>query len=253
MIEKTLSEMLKKYINIFINEYQNYLSKEQLETLRNINYQSIIRLDDTDNPFGLVMLGQIHLSNNSNDLISRLRHMENYNSNKYALNNKNISSYLQYMCDNGYSIIEYFGDILMYFVFYLVLKSHSGFNNGLINQEIKYLNIKYSIRSANLFAKEEMLISKICPYIHIENLRKILFMDRASCFKFLNDNLGFRYAKLVDDVTSLIEEKYQAIHKKSYNGVNGLLDYADDYDKISYGDVYNYLLDFEVENKMSSY
>ena len=250
MIENTLNEMLKKYVDIFINEYKTFLSKEQLDVLDNLNYKKIINFDDLDVPFGLVCFNKIYLSNSSNELIKSLHNMEGYNSSRYKLDNKDISSYLQYMCDNGYSLLEYYGDILMYFVFWLVIKDKDGFDNGLINQEVRYLSIKYSIRSANLYAKEEMIISKITPIFNLETLRKILFMDRPSAFKYINDNYGFRYAKMLDEVRILINSKYKNIKEKKYPGVKGFIDYADDYDVIKYGDVYNYLLDFEVKNKI---
>lgn len=251
MIENTLSEMLKKYINIFINEYKDYLSKDQLETLRTINYHKIINLENLDVPFGLVSFGKIRLSNISNDLINSLQKMDNYNTTKYNLNNKNISSYLKYMCENGYSSLEYFGDILMYFVFELVLKNPSIFNHGLINQEIRFLSIKYSLRSANLYAKEETIATKITPLFGLETIRKILFMDKPTAFLYLNKQLGFRYAKLYDDITNIVDEKNKNIKNKDYQGFEGFLNYADDYDEITYGDAYNYLLDFEVENKLN--
>ena len=243
MIENTLSEMLKKYINIFINEYKDYLSKDQLETLRTINYHKIINLENLDVPFGLVSFGKIRLSNISNDLINSLQKMDNYNTTKYNLNNKNISSYLKYMCENGYSSLEYFGDILMYFVFELVLKNPSIFNHGLINQEIRFLSIKYSLRSANLYAKEETIATKITPLFGLETMRKILFMDKPTAFLYLNKQLGF--------ITNIVDEKNKNIKNKDYQGFEGFLNYADDYDEITYGDAYNYLLDFEVENKLN--
>ena len=250
MIENTLGEMLKKYVSIFINEYHSLLSKEQLETLKELNYNNIINFDNLEVPFGKVYFGKIYLSEISCDLINNLHNMEGFNSHKYDLNNKDISSYLQYMCDNGYSLLEYLGDILMYFVFDMVIKDKNGFINGLINQEIKYLKIKYSIRSANLYAKEEKVVSKITPIFKLETLRKIMFMDRPTAFKYLNDNYGFRFAKLIDDIISLMDNQSQKINRKDYSGLEGFLNYADDYDNLVYSDVYNYLLDFEVENKL---
>ena len=67
---------------------------------------------------------------------------------------------------------------------------------------------------------------------------------------FANDNMGFRVAKLVNDVEELIKEEYQKLESREYQGYSGFLDYAHDYDHLSYGDVYNYLLEFEAINKL---
>ena len=249
MIEK-LNNVFKKYVAVFLNEYENFLSKDQLEILKSINYEKTIIIGQTEKPFGIISLGQIYLSSDSEKMINDMRTMKEYNSNHTLLHNKNMSSYLKYICDNGYEIDDYYSDILMYFVFDLVIKNNSGLIKGLINQEIEYLSIKYSLRMASLYAREEAIVNKITPIIGMEGCRKVLFSDPATAFKYLNDEKGFRVAKLVNDVEDLIEEEYSKLSNKEYHGYEGFLDYAHDYDHLSYGDVYNYLLDYEVENSM---
>ena len=63
--------------------------------------------------------------------------------------------------------MDYYDDILMYFVFKLVIKDNSGFINGLINQEIRFLCIKYSLRCANLYAREEKIVGKLTNFLKI--------------------------------------------------------------------------------------
>ncbi len=250
MIEN-LNNIFKKYVAIFLQEYDDYLSREQLELLKDFNFNNAIKLDSTSKPFGIISLGQINLSDYSEELINSLKKMPNYNSYHYELNNKNISSYLKYMCDSGYNLIDYYSDILMYFVFKLVIKNPNGLINGLINQEMKFLSIKYDLRLAFLYPREEAITARITPFLGIEGCRKVIFSDSATAFKYLNDNMGFRVAKLVNGVEELINDEYQKLDNKEYVGYNGFLDYATDYDHLSYGDVYNYILDFEVENELA--
>ena len=251
MIE-LLNNIFKKYVAIFIGEYADYLSKEQLESLKGINFNNAIKLDSTSKPFGMISLGQVNLSDYSEELINTFKKMPNYNSKHVTLNNKNLTSYLKYMCDNGYSLIDYYEDILMYFVFKLVIKNSNGLINGLIDQEIKYLGIKYGIRFAFLYPREETITNKLTPVLGIDGCRKIIFSDSATTFKYLNDNKGYRIAKLVNDLSELVEDEYQKLYQNEYDGYSGFLNYAHDYDHLSYGDVYNYLLDFEVENSLSN-
>ena len=105
MIE-LLNNIFKKYVAIFIGEYADYLSKEQLESLKGINFNNAIKLDSTSKPFGMISLGQVNLSDYSEELINSLKKMPNYNSYHYELNNKNMSSYLKYMCDSGYNLVD---------------------------------------------------------------------------------------------------------------------------------------------------
>ena len=246
-----LNKLFKKYVAIFINEYSDFLSKEQLEVLKTINYDNVITLDNISKPLGMISLGKIYLPN-STSIFKNFKSMPNYNTKKEELDNKNLTSYLKYMCDNGYDIKDYYSDILMYFVFDLVVKSPSGLMNGLINQEMKYLSIKYSIRIANLYAREEVITDRISPIIGIKGCRKLIFMDSASSFKYLNDNYGYRVAKLVLDIDDSIDDEYKKISLKEYPGNNGILDYIDDYDHLLYGDAYNCILDYETENSLVS-
>ena len=246
-----LNKLFKKYVAIFINEYSDFLSKEQLEVLKTINYDNVITFDNIPRPLGMISLGKIYWPN-STSIFKNFKSMPNYNTKKEELDNKNMTSYLKYMCDNGYDINDYYSDILMYFVFNLVIKSPSGLINGLINQEMKYLSIKYSIRIANLYAREEVITDRISPIIEIKDCRKMIFMDRASSFKYLNDNYGYRVAKLVLDIDDSIDDEYKKISLKEYPGNNGILDYIDDYDHLLYGDAYNCILDYETENSLVS-
>lgn len=246
-----LNNVFKKYVSVFILEYSDYLSKEQLERLKDIKFDNAIKLDSTSKPFGIVSLGQVNLPDYSNELIDNLKKMPNYNSRHYDLNNKTISSYLKYMCDSGYNLFDYYTDILMYFVFKLVIKNNSGLVNGLINQEMRYLSIKYGFRFAYLFPREEAITSKITKFLGLDGCRKIIFSDSATSFKYLNDTKGYRIAKLVNNIEELIEDEYQELSNKEYKGYSGFLDYATDYDHLLYGDVYNYILDFETENELA--
>ena len=177
--------------------------------------------------------------------------MPNYNSHHAKLDNKNLASYLKYMCDNGYSLLDYYSDILMYFVFKLVIRNSNGLIDGLINREIKGLSRKYSFRFANLYPREEAIVSKLANVLDEEGIRKIIFSDNATTFKYLNDSKGFRVAELVDNIQELINEVYQELNNKDYSGYIGFLDYTTDYDNLSYGSVYNCILDFEAEDELA--
>lgn len=246
-----LNKVFKEYVSIFIQEYTDYLSIEQLDLLKSINFNNAIKLDSTSKPFGIISLGQINLSDYSEELINNLKKMPSYNSKHDKLNNKNLTSYLRYMCDSGYSLLDYYSDILMYFVFKLVIKNSNGLINGLINREIKTLASKYSFRFANLYPREEAIVSKLTKFLDTDECRKIIFSDNATSFKYLNDNKGFRFAELIDNVQELIDDEYQELSNKDYNGYTGFLDYTVDYDNLSYGSVYNCILNYEAENELA--
>ncbi len=247
-----LNKVFKEYVSIFIQEYTDYLSIEQLDLLKSINFNNAIKLDSTSKPFGIISLGQINLSDYSEELINNLKKMPSYNSKHDKLNNKNLASYLRYMCDSGYSLLDYYSDILMYFVFKLVIKNSNGLINGLINREIKTLASKYSFRFANLYPREEAIVSKLTKFLDTDECRKIIFSDNATSFKYLNDNKGFRFAELIDNVQELIDDEYQELSNKDYNGYTGFLDYTVDYDNLSYGSVYNCILNYEAENELAN-
>ena len=250
-MKNELITILKKYISIFINEYKSYLTEQDLERLNNLDYDNIFVFDDINIPFGEVFLDKIFLNNSNNKLISNLENMPNYNSKKSNLNNKNLSSYLKYMCENGYSLLDFYSDILMYFVFSMVIKNDSFLIKGFINQEIHLLSIKYNLRIASLYAREEKIVERITPIFKYDGMRKMLFMDMPTCFNHIALNYGFRYAIMVNDIFNMVNDEYsKCIKDKEYIDVNGIIEYTNDYDHLSYGEVYNYLLDFEVSESI---
>ncbi len=250
MIKDFLIRLLKKYVSIFINEYKDYLDRDQLEILKNIDYDNVFVFDDICIPFGTVFLGKIYLSNTNNELINNLKKMPNYNTRRTILTSKNLSSYIKYMCESGYDINNLYSDILMYFIFSLVIKNNSFLIKGIINQEMKLLAIKYSLNIGLLYAREEKIVSQLSPFLKMDSCRKIIFMSYVDSFKYLCDNFGYRYAKLFYDVSIMTDKVYEKINKE-YEGFNGLLEYTDDYDHLSYVDVYNYILDFKTSNSLN--
>ena len=137
----------------------------------------------------------------------------------------------------------------MYFVFSMVIKNNCFLIKGFINQEMHLLSIKYNLKIASLYAREEKIVEKITPIFSFDTIRKILFMDAATCFKYVCDNIGYSYAVFLNELFVFVDDEYRKINF-DYNGIKGLIEYTNNYDNISYGDIYNYILDFEVEKSM---
>ena len=242
--------ILKKYVTIFINEYKDYLTNSDLNKLNNLDYENIFVFEDMNIPFGDVFIDKIYLCNSNSELIKSFKAMSNNNNNKSSLNNKNLSSYFKYMCDNGYNLVDFYSDILMYFVFFLVIKNDSFLVKGFINQEMHLLSIKYNLKIASLYAKEEKIVDKLTHIFKFDTMRKIMFMDKASSFKYLCDNFGFSYAKMANDICNLVDSKYKKINSTTNSGIKGLIEYTNNYDNLYYGDVYNYILDFKAQKSL---
>ena len=248
-MEKSLIDLLKKYISIFIEEYSIYLDKEQLELLKNINYANIFEIADLSNPIGTVCLEKIQLPKSADDLIIAMKKMDNYGQNRHYTINHNCEAYLKSICDNGYDVYDYYANYLMYFVFKLIVKNDSIITDGFISNEILLLGDKYHFRCSNVFAREQFIAHKLSTIIGYSVCRNILFMDKPSAFRYLCEYKGYRYARLYNDISDFIDTKFKKIKKNDYQGFEGIITYAKDYDSISYGDIYNHLLDFEVDNQ----
>lgn len=249
-MKRDIIEILKKSINIFINEYEKYLDQEQLDKLNSIDYNNIIEKDNTKYPFGTILFDKIYLSNSNEELIDSLKIMPNYDTKKYEARCKNLSSYIKYMCDTGYNIINLYEDIIMYFIFDLVIKNSTFLIKGFINQEIKYLSIKYDIKPSFIYEREENIATILTNILGLEEIRKIMFKNEIDTYKYLIDKHGYRYANLFYDTCFLTNKEYEKIKNNDYSGINGLFTFIDNYDNLSYGEVYNYLLDFEIENNI---
>lgn len=242
-MEDKLSEILKKYVSMFINEYGKYLNKEQLMVLKNINYNQIIKVNDFIIPVGIVNYDSIYISRNLLDIPKKQVQNE-------WINNKNYSGYLKYLNRVGCNTYEYYHHQLMFLVFKLVIGNDSGLINGFVNFEVNNLRRKYNFQAVNLYKREEVISQRIIKVLGRETILKIMFMDMPSAFKYLNDHFGYRYADLYYQLSLLVDNEYHKLKLDDYTGTDGLKNYADDYDKLLYGDAYNCLLEFNINNSL---
>jgi hypothetical protein len=243
-----LKESLKRYVAIFVKEYSKFLNREQLETLRNIDYDSIIHIDENNYPIGFVNLNQIYLNNKVDELVRTMKTMDNYGHYNTFLNNKTYTAYLKYARDNGYDSYAFYADQLIYLVFDLIVKNKSYLNKGFINLEVRNISRKYHIQLPNLYSREERIAGRILGVLERKHILNILFKNEVDAYKYLCENVGYRFAEMYADVTSLVDDNTSFLKTKDYTGFKGFINYAKDYDGIKYGDVYNYLLDFYAEN-----
>ena len=163
-MDNTLSKLknaLKKYVALFFKEYGKYLDREQLETLKNIDYETIIHIGKYNYPLGVVNLKQIYFSSEVEELIKTMKTMDGYGKYNTFLNNKNFTSYLKYARDNGYSTYDFYADQLIYLVFDLVIKNNSFLTKGFINTEVRNISKKYHIQLPNLYSREEAIAKRI--------------------------------------------------------------------------------------------
>lgn len=242
-MKNKISELLKKYVSIFIKEYSNYLNKEQLEILKNIDYDKIIKINNFSIPVGIVNYNSIYISDNLVNIPKRIM-------NQPWINNKNYTGYLKYLNSVGCNTYEYYAHQLMFLVFKLVIGNDSGIINGFINFEVNNLRRKYRFQAVNLYKREEVISSKLIKVLGRENILKIMFMDMPSSFKYLNNQLGYRYADFYYQLSVMVDNEYKKIKPDNYTSNDGLVNYAHDYDKLLYGDAYNYLLEFNISNSL---
>lgn len=240
-MREKLSDLLKKYVTIFINEYAEFLNKQQLQLLKAIDYDKIIKISDFSIPVGIINYDQIYISDN-------LINIPRNNSLSVSLNNKNYTGYLKYINAMGCDTYQYYADQLMFLVFKLVIGNDNGIINGFINHEVNKLKQKYHFQAVNLYKREEVISNKVMNILGYDNCLRIMFMDMPSSFKYLNDHLGYRYADFYYQISLMVNYQYKKLRIDKYTSKDGLIKYATDYDNLLYGDAYNYLLDFSINN-----
>ena len=246
---KELTSLFKKFLKIFVEEYTDYLTKDELEVLRDINLEKIIKIEKINNPIGVIYFNQILLSDNIEEEINKLT-SSNRNKviNNRFHNNTNYKNYLKSISNLNYTSQDYYKDHLMYLLFKLVIQNDSGLVNGLINREVSRLRNKYRFNQVNLYKREEVIANKMIDEIGLEAGKHLIFLDTASSYKYLNDTLGNKYAEYFNTLNNLVNNEYLKFREKELDEDSSLLNYAENYDSLLYGDCYNYQLDFELEN-----
>lgn len=230
-MKNILINLLKEYVNLFIDEYNSYLSKDQIELLNDINFDKILKLDRINYPIGLINFNQIILDN------------------RIIINNKydddNIKSYKNYIksYNKGIDILKFYKDHLIYLLFKLVINNNSALINGFINIEVNNLKNKYNINACNLYNREEVIASSLIK-VFKDDYKKIMFMDIPTAYNFIKDNYGFRYAEFYYNIYSLMNNEFIKLDNEFKN----VDSYISTYDDILYNDVYKYLFEFNLEN-----
>ena len=205
---QNLISNLKRFVNLFFQEYSKYLDKDQLEIIKSIDYEHIIHINDSNYPLGMVSYNQIFFSNSTDVLIETMKKMNNYGKGNDKINNSNFTSYLKYVCENGYNSYNYYIDQLLYLIFQLVRYDNSGLNNGFINYEIRYLSIKHHLKIPNIYRREEAL----------ESLKAISYNKSISdeefnnLFKELTDLRKIRIQNNKEDI--MLFDRVSELHQR---------------------------------------
>lgn len=255
-IKNNLSTTLEQYIKEIINEYGNYIPKERLHFLQNINdYSSIIKIYDYGSINAMANREMISMPICADKILKKISKIPGYgikkNHQSYdkndIVNNNNFISYLFHVFISGTDTKDYYDDMLLHETMHFCGSGGASALKEGINELItRKIALKKNFKTNGCgYPKEVKIAYELQNIFGEEVLEQIAFINSLPeiCY-FLDKTLGSDASKLYQDITLEMEREFnQKYYSKfdSYNGLTGIMQKTLNYYKIDYSNVYKLL------------
>ncbi len=253
-IKKILALKLEKYINIIIKEYHNYLSKEKINELQNINFLDTIEIADTGTITILVMDNKIYFPTEAVNVINKLKKHPQYNTDKNhkAYTNDNILTndntfidYINHAIIRGIEPLDYYLENLLHESFHISgIVGVGVMSEAFTELKTRELALKYNLETSGCgYPKEVKLALKLQNILGEEIVNKIMFMNN------IEEQLDYIDKTLGRETSNFYEQIYLEMKKEfnKYNATSQKDPYkkAKDYEQLDYSKVYDLLNSYE--------
>lgn len=267
-LEKTrsvLAEDMKKYVEIILKEYGNFIPEQHKEYLKSINdYSSRIMVQDTGtismfaNGTGVVM------PEGAYKIFKYLRMMPGFGINKNhqsykdgeIVNDNTYFDYIKHVFVSGMSVEEFFRDTLLHETMHFCgSDGGNAMREGFTELKTREVAQKYGLKASRCgYPKEVDVVSRFQGIVGEEIGNKIAFArDDREIYTILQENCGEDIAKLYFEISGMMDKELHTKYDHSkFGGVLGPIKKALAYSKIDYSEIYQKLKSFEEKRQFLS-
>lgn len=258
---KNLTEVVKKYISIIINECGSYMPPEVLSKLKNItDYNQIIRIYD---------YGEINAYANSDNIMLPLcaskifnilvkipfyginKNHKLYNEGNMIVNKNSFMTYVNHIFVSGSELEDYYEDLLLHETMHFCGSDGSSVIKEGINELLtRMIAQKYGLRtSACGYPKEVKLCYKLMSIFGEDTIKQLAFIHNfQEEVELIERNNGVEAATLYMQVTSLAEKEFQEkyySYMSSFKGPVGVIKKIYFYQLINYDSIYSLIDEYQ--------
>jgi hypothetical protein len=252
---RILTERIKEYIAIIINEFGSYMPEEVLNKLTSINdYSQILKIYDYGEVSAYADLENVHMPLCADRLLNMAskvpgyginKEHKTYNSENMVINNNTFLTYIKHIFISGTDALGYYEDLLLHEVMHFCGSGGGTVLDEGINELLTRMTAqKYNLRTNSCgYPKEVSLAYELMKCFGEETIKRLAFInDFNQKIEYLRNNLGEEAANMYLQVTEEAElefnEKYYS-HMSEFSGALGIAKKILFYKKIDYSNIYN--------------
>lgn len=257
-IEKThqnLTERVKQYIYLIIDEYGQYMPGYNLERLQSISdFRNIIKIYDYGEINAYANQSHINMPLCVNKLLENLKIVPGYGINKnhqvydddtIILNDNTYFTYVKHFFVSGSDTQGYYEDLLLHETMHFCGSGgNSIIKEGITELLTRMIAKKYNLRTSSCgYPKEVKLVYKLMECLGEDTIISLAFINNYyEQLNYLSDKLGEDAAIMYDQVVKTSEkefyEKYYS-HMNEFKGGIGIIKKILKYRELDYSEVHS--------------
>lgn len=260
---KEISQLVKKYVTIILEEYKEYIPiniQNKLKSIKDFYDYVLVVPNHTISLFANPINTTIYLPFDAYKAIEILKKLpdygidknhKTYKENNIVLNDNTYRDFVNHVIIKGESCVEYFKEILLHEVMHIC--GSSGFNalcEGFNELKTREIAEKYGLETSYCGYPKEVKIAYELQQIFGRKIGdKINFLDFKERLILLEQEVGEEAATLYKNIFVSMEKEFRPYITKSYPAFNGIKEKCDEYDKIDYKEVYSFLNNYKDKKK----
>lgn len=262
--KRQIANLFQLYVKIILNEYKDIIPNSISQKIANItdfsNYV-IIENTGTISLFATLDDSIIHLPLDAYKVIGALSMTSEYGSDKLhkthddfnmIINDNTFRDFVKHVILKGETPVEYFKEILLHETMHICGSSGAfALSEGFNELKTREIAQKYGLETSCCgYPKETRIAYELQQIFGKEISDKLAFSDLKTRLSILKNELGEDAYKLYIDVYSCMEKQFRPYIEKKYPGLNGIKEKCDEYDKIDYTEVYDYITQYKINHRI---
>lgn len=264
-IHSNLTIQLQEYIKAIIEKYGKYISKERLDTLKNIDdFGNIIKIYNYGSINGYANYNEISMPLCADRLLkiaSKIpgyginKKHQSYNSETLINNNNTYINYIFHAFISGTNAENYYEDMLLHETMHFCgSDGATALKEGINELLTRKLALEKKFRTNGCgYPKEVQIALQLQNIFGEEIINQISFINSEyEIYTFLTNNINLEAAQLYINVSQTMEKEFYEKYYStidSYNGLTGIIKKTLNYNKIDYSSVHKMINDYAISQQ----
>ena len=258
---KILSERIETYIKAIKEVYGDYMDKENLQRLNQITkYQDHVIINENKQINAYANNNGVYLPIEAYFVLNDLQRHPVYGTNKnhklynddtLIINDNTFYEYIEHVLLTGSTPLDYYEDLLLHETMHFCGSGGaSAIKEGINEYLTRKIALKKEFRTnACGYPKEVKLVYELEKIFGEDIINSIAFINNNEhLLDFLENQLGSNAKELYISILKITEKEFHQKYynyMREYNGIQGIKQKAENYEKIDYIEAYKLIADYK--------